>query len=115
MIALNQVSMAYGTRVLFYDVNLNLNPGNAYALVGANGAGKSTLFRIITGEEEVSSGEVLMPVLVGLNKTNFAMKIHLLKISYCREKKPFGRLCKSVKLCLQTRIGMKPQAFVLLL
>ncbi|PCH55279.1 MAG: ABC-F family ATPase, partial [Legionellales bacterium] len=61
MITLNQVGMAYGQRVLFYDVNLKLNSGKRYALVGANGAGKSTLFNLITGEEETTSGEVSIP------------------------------------------------------
>ncbi len=36
MIALNQLGMAYGQKLLFYDVNLNLNTGNAYALLGVN-------------------------------------------------------------------------------
>ena len=53
--------MAYGTRVLFYDVNLNLNSGNCYALVGANGAGKSTFFRLLCQEEEQTDGDVIIP------------------------------------------------------
>lgn len=53
--------MAYGQRLLFYDVSLTLNSGNCYALVGANGCGKSTFFRLITGEEEVTSGDVMIP------------------------------------------------------
>ncbi|MGQ3890613.1 ABC-F family ATP-binding cassette domain-containing protein [Legionella sp. CNM-4043-24] len=61
MIALNQLNMAYGQKLLFYDVNLNLNPGNCYALVGANGCGKSTFFRLITGEEELTSGDIIIP------------------------------------------------------
>lgn len=61
MIALNQVGMAYGQRLLFYDVSLNLNSGNCYALVGANGCGKSTFFRLMTGEEELTSGDILKP------------------------------------------------------
>ena len=61
MISLNQLSMAYGQKLLFMDVNLTLNNGNCYALVGANGCGKSTFFKLITGEEEVSSGEIIIP------------------------------------------------------
>lgn len=61
MIALNQLNMAYGQRLLFYDVNLILNSGHCYALVGANGCGKSTFFRLITGEEELTSGEIVIP------------------------------------------------------
>lgn len=61
MIAFNQVSMAFGQRVLFCDVNLNLNSGNCYALVGANGCGKSTFFKLITGEEELGFGDIMIP------------------------------------------------------
>ncbi len=61
MIAFTQLSMTYGTKLLFCDVSLNLNGGCAYALVGANGCGKSTLFRLIQGEEELSMGEILIP------------------------------------------------------
>lgn len=61
MIALNSVGMTFGSKLLFYDVNLNLNSGNSYALVGANGCGKSTFFKLVTGEEELTSGEVVIP------------------------------------------------------
>lgn len=53
--------MAFGDRFLFCDVDLILNPGNRYALVGANGSGKSTFFKLITGEETLSFGEVSIP------------------------------------------------------
>ncbi|MFA5958962.1 MAG: ABC-F family ATP-binding cassette domain-containing protein [Tatlockia sp.] len=61
MILINQLAMAYGSKVLFYDVNLKLNPGNCYALVGANGAGKSTFFNVLNGVEEPSAGEIVFP------------------------------------------------------
>lgn len=61
MISLNQLSMTYGQKLLFMDVSLNLNYGKCYALVGANGCGKSTFFKLITGEEEHSSGEIMVP------------------------------------------------------
>lgn len=61
MIKFNQLSMAYGSKLLFYDVDLLLNDNNRYALVGANGAGKSTLFKLLTGEEESTSGTVSIP------------------------------------------------------
>ena len=61
MIALNQLGMAYGQKLLFLDVNLNLNTDCRYALVGANGCGKSTFFKLVTGEEEASSGEIIIP------------------------------------------------------
>lgn len=61
MITLNQLGIAYGSKLLFYDVNLTLNPGQSYALIGANGCGKSTFFRLITGEEEATGGEIVIP------------------------------------------------------
>lgn len=61
MITLNQLSITFGQKLLFYDVNLILNTDQAYALVGANGCGKSTLFKLITQEEEPTSGEITKP------------------------------------------------------
>lgn len=61
MITLNQLSMAFGQKLLFYDVELILNSNKAYALVGANGCGKSTLFKLMTLEEEPTSGNVIKP------------------------------------------------------
>ena len=61
MITLNQLGMTYGQKLLFCDVSFTLNTGKAYALVGANGCGKSTFFKLITGEEQPSFGEVFIP------------------------------------------------------
>ncbi|RLE22421.1 MAG: ABC-F family ATPase [Acidobacteria bacterium] len=61
MITLTDISKQFGAQNLFEDVNLQLDPGNRYGLVGANGSGKSTLLRIITGDEEASTGKVAMP------------------------------------------------------
>lgn len=61
MISFEKLSIAYGSKLLFYDVNLILNNKRAYALVGANGCGKSTLFRLLTGEEEPTSGSINKP------------------------------------------------------
>lgn len=61
MIQINQLHMAYGQKLLFFDVNLILGDQNHYALVGANGAGKSTLLKLITGEEEPLAGSISVP------------------------------------------------------
>jgi ATPase subunit of ABC transporter with duplicated ATPase domains len=61
MITLTNLVKAYGSQVLFSNVNLQLNPGCRYGLVGANGSGKSTLARIIAGDEEQSDGLVALP------------------------------------------------------
>ena len=60
MIAAQGVSLQYGGRVLFNDVNINFTKGNCYGLIGANGAGKSTLLKIITGEEPADTGIVTL-------------------------------------------------------
>jgi ATPase subunit of ABC transporter with duplicated ATPase domains len=61
MITITNLAMQYGSKLLFTDVNLAIKRGNRYGLVGANGAGKSTFFKIITGEEELSYGEINTP------------------------------------------------------
>ncbi len=60
MIAVNDVSLRFGDRKLFEDVNIQFNPGNCYGLIGANGAGKSTFIKILAGELEAQSGNVSM-------------------------------------------------------
>ena len=52
------VTLRFGKRVLFEDVNIKFTKGNCYGLIGANGAGKSTFLKILSGEIEPSKGEV---------------------------------------------------------
>ncbi len=52
--------MRYPTKKLFENVNLSLDSGKRYGLIGANGAGKSTLLKILSGEDEATSGEVII-------------------------------------------------------
>jgi len=58
MISVNNVTLAFGKRVLFDEVNLNFVKGNCYGIIGANGAGKSTFLKIISGEIEPNKGSV---------------------------------------------------------
>src|SRR5690242_6260454 len=58
MVSVNNVSLAFGKRVLFDEVNLNFVKGNCYGIIGANGAGKSTFLKIISGEIEPNKGSV---------------------------------------------------------
>ncbi len=60
MISTSNVTLRYGKRVLFADVNIKFTPGNCYGLIGANGAGKSTFLKILSGELEPNSGEVII-------------------------------------------------------
>jgi ATPase subunit of ABC transporter with duplicated ATPase domains len=61
MITIKELAMNYGPRLLFDQVNLLLNKGKRYAIVGANGTGKSTLLRIMMEKEAASAGEVNIP------------------------------------------------------
>jgi ATPase subunit of ABC transporter with duplicated ATPase domains len=58
MISAHNISLAYGKRVIFKDVNIKFVPGNCYGLIGANGAGKSTFLKILAGLSEADSGTV---------------------------------------------------------
>ena len=60
MISTSNVSLRFGKKDLFEDVNIKFTPGNCYGLIGANGAGKSTFLKILTGELEPTSGEVII-------------------------------------------------------
>jgi ATPase subunit of ABC transporter with duplicated ATPase domains len=58
MISVNNLSLQFGKRTLFDEVNLKFVNGNCYGVIGANGAGKSTFLKILTGEQEPTSGRV---------------------------------------------------------
>ena len=58
MLSTNNVSLAYGKRVLFDEVSINFVKGNCYGIIGANGAGKSTFLKILSGEIEPNKGNV---------------------------------------------------------
>ena len=60
MISTSNVSLRVGKKALFEDVNIKFVPGHCYGLIGANGAGKSTFLKILTGEIEPTSGEVII-------------------------------------------------------
>lgn len=58
MITVNNISLRFGDRKLFEDVNIQFNAGNCYGVIGANGAGKSTFLKILSGEIEGQTGSV---------------------------------------------------------
>ncbi len=58
MIRAEDISLRYGERTLFADVNITFRPGNCYGLIGANGSGKSTFLKILSGETESTTGHV---------------------------------------------------------
>ena len=61
MIAVQGVSMRYGSKVLFDDVSVTFSAGRRYGLTGPNGAGKSTFMKLLTGELTAQKGTVSKP------------------------------------------------------
>lgn len=61
MLSVNNLSLRYGKRILFEDVNIRFTEGNCYGIIGANGAGKSTFLKIISGEIDPTTGRVEIP------------------------------------------------------
>lgn len=60
MLTVSNISLAFGKRTLFEDVNIKFTPGNVYGLIGANGAGKSTFIKILSGDLDPTTGNVSM-------------------------------------------------------
>ncbi len=60
MISANNVSLQFGKRILFDEVNVKFTPGNCYGIIGANGAGKSTFLKILAGDISPNGGSVTM-------------------------------------------------------
>ena len=60
MVTVSDVSLKFGDRPLFKDVNLKFTPGNCYGIIGANGAGKSTFLKVLSGELEHDSGQIII-------------------------------------------------------
>ena len=75
MLAVSNLSLRYGKRVLFDDVNIKFTHGNCYGLIGANGAGKSTFLKILSGEIDATTGQVSVTPgerMSVLNQNHFA-------------------------------------------
>ncbi len=60
MISVSNLSIQFGKRTLFQDVNLKFTPGNCYGIIGANGAGKSTFLKLLSGDLDSTTGRVAM-------------------------------------------------------
>ena len=58
MISTENISIQFGAKALFQDINITFSKGNKYGLIGANGSGKSTFMKIISGEIEPSNGNI---------------------------------------------------------
>jgi len=76
MLAISQLSMRFGAKILFKNVSLQFNGGNRYGLVGANGCGKSTLIKILAGELTPETGQVTLPQLLNLGSLSQDHYVH---------------------------------------
>ena len=77
MLTVNNVSMQFGTRKLYEDINLKFTAGNCYGVIGANGAGKSTFLKIIEGKLKPTTGTVSLGPnerMSSLNQNHFAFE-----------------------------------------
>src|ERR1700761_5655556 len=73
MISVSNVTMRYGSKLLFEEVSTPFTPGRRYGLTGPNGAGKSTFMKLLTGELEPQKGNVVRPKKLGvLSQDQFA-------------------------------------------
>ncbi len=75
MIAANNLSLQFGKRILFDEVNIKFSQGNCYGVIGANGAGKSTFLKILSGEQDATGGHVSIEPgkrMAVLNQNHFA-------------------------------------------
>ncbi|WP_127716917.1 ABC-F family ATP-binding cassette domain-containing protein [Halobacteriovorax sp. HLS] len=94
MISANNISLAFGGRKLFDEVNIKFVPGNCYGLIGANGAGKSTFIKILSGDIEAQTGTIDMGPgerLSVLKQDHFAFDEHqVLKTVLMGNQKLYG-------------------------
>ncbi|HNC99224.1 MAG TPA: ATP-binding cassette domain-containing protein, partial [Myxococcota bacterium] len=74
MIELSNITLQYGTQVIFMGAGMKLNPGEKVGLIGPNGAGKTTIFRMILGEERPDEGSIERPkrLSIGYFRQDFA-------------------------------------------
>ena len=82
MVTVNNITMRFGSQLLFEDISFKLDQGKRYGLIGANGAGKSTFMKILAGELEASSGHIAVDsgLKVGvLGQNQYAFEGYTLK------------------------------------
>lgn len=79
MLSARNITLAYGKRVLFDEVNINFIKGNCYGIIGANGAGKSTFLKILSGEIEPNKGNVE----IGIGERMAVLKQNQFEFDHC--------------------------------
>ncbi|MFB1639465.1 ATP-binding cassette domain-containing protein, partial [Campylobacter sp. MRC_CM3] len=102
MVEVRNLTMRFANQLLFENVNLKLVRGQRYGLIGANGAGKSTFLKILSGEIESSSGEVVFDEglrIAVLGQDQFAFENYTIKDAVmCANKRLYEALKEKEKL-----------------
>ena len=60
LLSVSNLSVQFGKKILFDNVNIKFTPGNCYGIIGANGSGKSTFLKILSGKMEANNGKMLL-------------------------------------------------------
>lgn len=92
MLSVSNLSVQFGKRVLFDEVNVSFSPGNCYGIIGANGAGKSTFLKILSGKQDANSGSVHLEPgkrMSVLEQNHNAFDEYLVLDTVLRGNKPF--------------------------
>jgi ATPase subunit of ABC transporter with duplicated ATPase domains len=79
VITVSDLTLSFGKRVLFKDVNLKFTPGNCYGIIGANGSGKSSFLKVLSGELEADTGDIILGTgkrMSVLSQDHFAFEDH---------------------------------------
>ncbi|HSJ68163.1 MAG TPA: ATP-binding cassette domain-containing protein [Anditalea sp.] len=105
MISVDNLSLKFGKRTLFEDVSLKFTPGNCYGVIGANGAGKSTFLKILSGDQDSTSGSVHFTPgqrMAVLSQNHFAFdEVDVLKTVIMGHKKLYGIMAEKDAIYLK--------------
>jgi ATPase subunit of ABC transporter with duplicated ATPase domains len=104
MIAISQLSMRFGAKILFKNVSLQFNAANRYGLIGANGCGKSTLIKILTGELTAENGQVNLPqqlMLGSLSQDHYMYRQQLILDVVLQGKKKLWEAMEKKRILLE--------------
>jgi len=103
MLSVSNLSVQFGKRVLFDEVNVTFSGSNCYGIIGANGAGKSTFLKIISGQQEANSGSVFLEPgkrLSVLEQNHNAFDEHTVLDTVLRGNKEFFKVKSKIFLML---------------
>ncbi len=110
MLSANNVTVRFGKRVLFEDVNIRFAKGNCYGIIGANGAGKSTFLKVLSGELEPSKGDVSLEKgerLSMLKQDHYAFEEFTVIDTVIMGNKELYDIMKERKQYMQNQISQK--------